>query len=107
MGKFVDLVQGQLNCSELKQEFNLQLDPPSKVLFDETKFDTSFTTIPDDVPSNIPPFSSPLQYTSSNGTITPVSQQTYSNNLVVTDNSFQGCISRDLVYHPPTRNPSE
>ena len=107
MGTVFHILQGQLKCSEFNQEFNLQLDPPGKRLPDGINFDTSFTTVPDGVPSNVTPLSSSLQYTSSDSTMTPVSQHTYSNNLVVTDNYFQGCISRVLVYHPLTNNTSE
>ena len=83
----------------------LQLDSPGKGLPDSANFDTYFTTVPDGVPSNVPPLSSSLQYTSSDVTTFFVSQYTYSNNVVVTNNYFQGCISRGLVYHPPTHNP--
>ena len=41
----VDLVQGQLICSELNQWFILQLDPPGKILPDGANFDTTFTTV--------------------------------------------------------------
>ena len=71
IGAVVDLVQCHLKCSELNQEFNLQLDPSGKGLPNVTNFNASFTTIPDDVPSNVPNLSSSLQYISSNDTITP------------------------------------
>ena len=74
----------------------LQLDPPDKGLPDSVIFDTFFAKAPDGVPSNIPPLFSPLQYTIFDVTIAPVSQNTYSSNLVVTDNCFQGCISHDF-----------
>ena len=101
MGAVVDLVKGQFRCSELNQEFMLQLDPPDKGLPDETEFDSSNTSVPVGVPSNIPPLLSILQYNSSDGIITPVKQYTFSNNLVVTDTSFHGCVSREFVYNPP------
>ena len=107
MGAVVDLVQGHLKCSELNQDFNLQLDSLGKGLPDGTNFDTSFTTVSDSVPSNDLPLSSFLQYTSSNDSTTPIYQQDYSNHLIVTDDYSQGCISRDLVCHSPTHNPSE
>ena len=106
MGAVVDLVKGQLGCSELNQEFMLQLDPPGKGLPDGTQFDSSNSSVPAGVSSNVPSLASTLQYTSSDGIITPVIQNTFSNNLVVTDTSFHGCISRELVYHPPTPNTS-
>ena len=106
MGAIVDLVKGQLRCSELNQEFMLQLDPPGKGLPDGTQFDSSNTSVPAGVSSNVPSLASTLQYTSSDGIITPVIQNNVSNNLVVTDTSFHGCISRELVYKPPTPNTS-
>ena len=68
----VDLVKGQLRCSELNQEFMLQLDPPDKGLPDGTEFDSSNTLVHDGVPYNVPSLASILQYTSSDGIITPV-----------------------------------
>ena len=68
----VDLVQGQLKCSELNQYFNLQLDPPCKGLSNLMVFRLM-----------LHPCSHPFS-TSSDGTIAPVSQQTYSNSLIVT-----------------------
>ena len=88
MGVVIYLVQCQLKCSELSQVFMLQLDPPGKRLPDGTSFDTSFTTVSEGVLSNVPPLSSCLQYTSSDGIITPVSRQNYSNNIVVADDYF-------------------
>ena len=107
MGEIVGVLKVKLKCSELNKEFSLQLIPQGKGLPDGTNFDTSFTKVSDSVSSNVTPLSSFFLYTSSDDTITPVSRQNYSNNLVVTGHSFQGCISRDLVYHPPTNNASE
>ena len=84
----------------------LQLDPPGKVLPDGTEFDNSNTSVPAGVPSNVPLLASTLQYTSSDSIITPVIRNTFSNNLVVTDTSFHDCVSRELVYNPPTTNTS-
>ena len=61
----------------------------------------------DSGPTNIPPLSSPLQYTTSNDIITPIPQNTYSSNLDITYNHFQGCISRDVLYPPKNLKPSE
>ena len=83
----------------------LQLDPLIKGSPSGANFDTTYTTVPGCVMSNGTPLSSPLQYTTADGTITTVSKHTYSNNLVVTDNDFQWCIYHDLVYHPPTHKP--
>ena len=83
IGAVVVLVKGQLRCSELNQEFILRLDPSGKGLSDGTEFDSSNTSVPADVPSNVSPLTSTLQYTSSDG-----------------------CFSRDLVYNPPPTNTS-
>ena len=85
----------------------LQLDPPSKGLPSDATDDTSFATVSDGVPYNVLRISSPIQYTFSNGTMTHVAQNNYFNNLVVTDHCFQGCISCELVYHPPQVKPLE
>ena len=106
MGAVVDLVKGQLRCSELDQEFMLQLDPPGKGLPDGTEIDSLNSSVPAGVPSNVPPLASTLKYTSSDGIITTVIQNTFSNNLVVTDTSFHGCVSRELVYNPRPTNTS-
>ena len=102
----VDLVNGQLRCSELNQQFMLQLDPPDKGLPNGTNFDSSTTSVPADVPPNVPPLTSTLQYTSSDSITTPVPHNNFFDNLVVTDTSFHGCVSRELVYNLPiTNNP--
>ena len=91
MGDIVDLVKDRLVCSELNQLFMLYLDPINKWIPDGATYDTSFSTVPNGIPS--------IQYTASNETITIPSQNIYSINLVVTDNSFQGCISCELKYY--------
>ena len=106
MGAVVHLVKGQFRCSELNQEFMLQLDPPGKGLPDGTEFDSSGTSVPAGVPTNVPPSTSTLQFNSSDGIATPVLQNIFSINLVVTDTSFHGCVSRELVYNPPPNNNS-
>ena len=99
MGTIVDLVNGQLRCSELNQDFMLQLDPPGKGLPDITNFDSSTASVPSGVPSNVPPLTSTLQYSSSDGIITPVPQNDFSNNLVVADTSFRDFFG-ELLYNP-------
>ena len=84
----------------------LQLDPPGKGLPDGTEYDSLSTSVPADVPSNVPPLTSTLQFTSSDGIATPVLQNIFSINLVVTDTSFHGCVSRELMYNPPPNNNS-
>ena len=60
-----------------------QLGPLDKGLPDGANYNTSFDIVSDDVPSNVSPLSSSLQCTTSNGTIIPVFQTTYSRNFVV------------------------
>ena len=61
VGAIIDLVKGQLVCSELNQVFMLHLDPPGKGLTDGTTYDTYFVTVPDGFFSNVLPLSSLLQ----------------------------------------------
>ena len=94
MGAVVDLAKGQLVCLELNKEFMLQLDPPGKGIPDGSTLESFSAVVPDEVPSHIPSLGYLLlQYTASDGTIAPVSQSTYSSNIVVKDSS--------LVYHSP------
>ena len=108
MGAAFDLVKYQLKCSYLNQEFNLYLEPPIKGLPYGTNFDIFcyYSTLMV-FRLMFHPCSHRFSIFSSDGTISTVSQQTSSNNLVLTDNYLQGCISRDLVYHSPTHNPFE
>ena len=51
---------------------------------DSATIDSFSAVVPDDVPSNVPTLGIlPLQYTVSDGTIVPVSQATYSSNIIV------------------------
>ena len=103
----VDLVKCQLACLELNQVFILQFDPPGKGLPRCATYATYFTTISNRTHSSVLPMSSPIQDTTSNGTMNSIFQNTHYSNLVVTINYFQGCNSRELVYHPPQVKPSE
>ena len=108
MGVVVDLVNGQLVCKELNSVFPLPLDPPGKGFPEGATYDSFSNAVPDGIPTIF--FEKEcftLQYIISNGTITPVSQATYSSNIVVNDCSFQGCISHELVYHLPRDTTSE
>ena len=103
MGAVVDLVNGHLDCKELNSVFPLQLDPPGKGLPDGASLDSFSNAVPEGIPTNVLTQNcSEIQYTASNGTIAPVSEATYSSNIVVHDSSFRGCISRELVYHSPS-----
>ena len=84
MSVVVDLVKGQLVCSEWNKEFSLRFDHPGKEMPDSATLDSFSVVVPDDVPSNVPTLGIlPLQYTASDGTIVPVSQATYSSNIIV------------------------
>ena len=84
----IDLVKCRLVYLEINQDFILQVDPSGKGLPGVAN-DDIFSTESDRFSSNVLPLSSPLQFTISDGTIPPVSQNNYSSNLVVTNNSFQ------------------
>ena len=102
MGVVVDLVNGQLVCKELNSVFPLPLDPPGKGFPEGATYDSFSNAVPDGIPTDVLiNVCSTLQYTASNGTITPVSQATYSNNIVVNDCSSQCFISRELVNYSP------
>ena len=103
MGAVVDLVNGHLDCKELNSVFPLQLDPPGKGLPDGASLDSFSNAVPAGIPTNVLSQNySEIQYTASNGTIAPVSESTYSSNIVVNDSSFKGNITRELVYHSPS-----
>ena len=78
----------------------LQLDPPGKGLPDGDYYIIFYATVSDGASYNVTPLSSPTQYTASERIITPGSQNTYSNNLVVLYDSFQRSISCELIYLP-------
>lgn len=94
----VGLLKGQLICLELDEAFMLQLDPLGKGLPTGANFGNYFVTEPNGIPST-PSLLLISQYTATDGTIDPVSKITYSSNIIVTDKQFNGCISRELVYH--------
>ena len=108
MGAVVDLVNGQFVCKELNSAFPLQIDPPGKDFPEGAIYDSFSNPVPDDISKQLlTKECSALHYTVSNGTIDPVSQATYSSNIVVNDCSFNGCISRELVYHSPRETTSK
>ena len=92
IGDVVDLFKGQLVYSELNQVFILKLDPSGKGLPDVAIYDTFLLLCLVVFFSNVLPLLSPIQCTISDETITYVSQNKHSSDLVVTDYSFQGCI---------------
>ena len=101
MGGVVDWVNGQLICSELDQVFMLQLDPSGKELLDGATYDTFFATVPGGIPSNVLPLFSSIQYTTFDERITTFSLNTYSSNLVVTNNYFKAVsrVSWCIIHH--------
>ena len=100
MDTVVYLVKDQLVRSELNIVFPLQLDPSGRGLLDGTTYESFSTVVPDGVPSNVPNLGClPLQHNTSDGTIAPLSQATYSSNIVVKDSPLQGCISHESLHH--------
>ena len=71
----------------------------SKKLPDSVNLDSYFSGVHVDIPSTVPFLSSFLQYTVFHCTTSTVIQTTYSSNIIVTDASFKGNISRELIYH--------
>ena len=108
MGTVVDLVNDRLDCKKLNSVFSLQLDQPGKDLPDKASYYYFSNVVLDGIPKDVlRKECSTLQYTASNVIIAPVSESTYSSNIVVNDRSFQGCISRELMYHSPRDITSE
>ena len=103
MGAVVDLVNGELDCKELNSVFPLQFDPPGKGLPAGATYHSFSNAVPDGISTSV----LTKECTAFNGTIAPVPQATYSSNIVVNDCSFQGYISRELVYHSPQDTTSE
>ena len=92
IGDVVDLFKRQLICSKLNQVFILKLDYPVKGLPDVAIYDTFLLLCLVVFFSNVLPLLFPIQCTISDETITYVSQNKYSSDLVVIEYSFQGCI---------------
>ena len=96
LGGLINLVKGEFICSEIGKTFPLTLDPPGKGLPEGIVFDNSTPIIPQGVSTNVKPNPSLLHYTSAEGHA--VSAQTYSDNIIVYDNFFDGNVSRELEY---------
>ena len=98
LGGFINLVKGEFICSEIDRRFSLTLDPPDKGLPEGIVFDNNTSTIPQGVSTNIKPNPSLLRYTSVEGNAIHHNATTYSDNIIVHDNCFEGNVSRDLEH---------
>ena len=87
MGTTIDLSRGTLSCSELNFNFPLFLDPPGKGLPDGVSLNISTNFVPPGVRSNL---LAQLQYAAMDGARPAVGYSTPSDNIVVTDNFFEG-----------------
>ena len=99
-GGQINLVKGELICSEINRKLPLTLDPPGKGLPEGIVFDNSTPIIPQGVSTNVKPNPSLLHYTSVEGNSFQYSSPTYLDNIVVHDIFFEGNMSRELVYKP-------
>ena len=98
LGGFIDLVKGEFICLEINRTITLTLDPLGKGLPESIVFDNSTSIITKGVSTNVKPNPSILHYTSVEGCAFYHSSPTYSDNIVVHDNFFNGNVSRDLEY---------
>ena len=87
-------------CSDIGRTFLLTLNPPDKGLPEGIVFDNIIPIIPHGVSTNIKPNPSLLHYTSTEGRAIHHSAPTYSDNIIVHDNFFEGNVSRELEYNP-------
>ena len=88
IGAAIDLLSGELDCTQLDRNFPLTLDPPGKGLPDGTTLNRSLSFIPPGVSTNTTPTTSLLKYTYSDGTPNPLWIYTPSKNLDVKDLFF-------------------
>ena len=95
LGGFIYLVKGEVICLEINRTITLTLDPLGKGLPESIVFDNSTPIIPKGVSTNVKPNPSILHYTSAEGCAFHHSSPTYSDNIVVHDNFFNGNVSRD------------
>ena len=100
LGDLIDLGEGIFVCSELNRTFTLTLDMPGKKLPDGVVFDSSNSTIPQGLATNIHSGPSLLHYTSVEGHAIFSFSTNYSNHIIVYDKFVHGNISRDLEYIP-------
>ena len=100
LGGLINLVKGEFIFLEIGRAFPLTLDPPGKELPEGIVFDNSTPIIPQGVSTNVKPNPSLLHYTSAEGRAVHHSAPTYSDNIIVHDNFFEGNVSRELEYIP-------
>ena len=87
MGTIIDLSRGTLSCSELNFNFPLFLDPPGKGLPDGVSLNISTNFVPPGVRSIL---LAQLQYAAMDGARPAVGYSIPSDNIVVTDDFFEG-----------------
>ena len=95
MSATIDLSRGTLSCSKLNSNFPLILDSPGKGLSDGVSLTTSQLFVPPGVRTNK---TAQLQYTAMDGVRLTLVHSTPSDNIVVTDQFFDGNVSRTLSY---------
>ena len=88
IGGSLNLVKGEIVCSEIDRTFALSLELPGKGLPNGVVFDNSTPTIPEGVPTNIKPNPSLLHSTSAEGHIVTNSFPNYSENIIVRDSFY-------------------
>ena len=99
IGGSINLVKGEIVCSEINRTFPLSLEPPGKGLPNGVVFDNSTPTIPEGVPTNIKPNPSLLHLTSAEGYTESNQSTNFSDNILVQDSFYKGKVSRELVYN--------
>ena len=95
IGATIDLSRGTLSCSELNSNYPLILDPPGKDLPDDVSLTTLQLLVPPGVRTNT---TAQLQYTAMDNVRPDLAHSTPSDNIVVTDQFFDGNVSRTLSY---------
>ena len=99
IGGSINLVKGEIVCSEIDRTFALSLEPTDKGLPDGVVSDNSTPTIPEGVPTNIKPNPSILHFTSAEGHVVTNPFPHYSSNIIVRDSFYKGNVSRKLEYN--------
>ena len=100
-GVAINLVSGELFCTEINRKFLLTLYPSGKGLLDGTTLNKYSPFSPPGNFTNITSTTSLLQYTFVDGVLNPLSKGTPSNNIVVKDSFYKHSISRELCYIRP------
>ena len=90
LGGFIDLLKGEFVCFEINRTFPLTSDPPDKRLPEVIVFDNSTLSIPQGLSTNVNTNPSLLHYTSTEGRALHPSSPSYSENIIVHYNFFEG-----------------